>query len=227
MSLASTIKRCMAGDEKKQIVMLGLDGAGKTTLLYRLKIPGWKRDEILKDMQRINHLSKEDIDSDPSYHYEEFKWVDWSYAVWDVPGSETMRSQWRVFYRYIKVTALIFVVSGAEIQDDKKTEQRIQEARQWIHYLLAEDELRACYFAVIINDQQLDWRKKPLTPYDQTLDPLHHLLGLDEIEAEEHNRKRFKKYIFDVSQVEGERSSAWSHIISDINKHMISFGGVG
>jgi len=206
--------------------MLGLDNAGKTTLLYRLKIPGWKRDEMLKDLQRI-HETKEMTYADLGYHYEEYsgKSTDWSYGIWDVPGGETMRQSWPAFYRYIKVSALIFVVSGAETSEDPETVERILEARKWLHHLLAEDELRNSYFALIINDKAEEGRKK-LQPYDQVADPLRHLLGIDQILEEEHNRNRFKKYIWDISLIEGETSSLWSQLITDIDKYFISFGGV-
>lgn len=219
------IKRCVKGDNKKQFVMLGLDGAGKTTLLYRLKVPGWKKEELLKDLQRV-HETKDPQYMDPGYHYEEFKGTTFSYSIWDVPGGQTMRHSWPAFYRYIKVSALIFVVDGSETGEDEKTLERIAEARRWLHFLLAEDELRSTCFVIIVNDKQESGRTK-LQPYDINVDPLYWMLGIDKILEEEVNRNRVKRFTFDVSHIEGEGHGDWAKVITEIDKYQIAFGGVG
>lgn len=130
-----------------QIVMLGLEGSGKTTLLYKLKVPGWT--EMSRDMQKAK---EKDRHWDVGYHYEEFqngrlKW----YGIWDVPGSDEMIPLWNLFYRYIVVSAVIFVVDAAPGQDEAM--EQVQKARRWLHFLLNEDEIRSAAFIVIVNER--------------------------------------------------------------------------
>merc|ERR1712217_924910 len=92
-----------------QLVMLGLEGAGKTTLLYSLRLGPWK--EITRVIEKMN-----DAGEDPGYHYEEMASVSKlkKYGIWDVPGTAEMVGLWPMFYRYIKVCAILFVVDGSE-----------------------------------------------------------------------------------------------------------------
>lgn len=129
-----------------QFLILGLDGAGKTTLLYRLKM-GHAWGTIRQDMKNMRKPAK---DYDAGYHYEEFAFRGlFSCGMWDIPGTECMRRVWSCFYHSIKVHGVIFVVDLSETDPE-----RVELARQHIHSLMNEDELRLAPFAVILNVQQ-------------------------------------------------------------------------
>ncbi|CEM00003.1 unnamed protein product [Vitrella brassicaformis CCMP3155] len=124
------------GDHLHQILILGLSGSGKTTLLYKLKIPGWAEQDIA---QKIPTPTK-------GYHYEEFNKRGMRFGMWDVPGADAMQALWPAFYRYIKVSAVIFVVSMVEMNPKK-----IRQAGEHIRILVHEDELREAAFCVLMN----------------------------------------------------------------------------
>lgn len=135
-----------ASDDRSQIVMFGLENAGKTTLLYRLKVKDWKRQEIVKDMEVLKCM-------DPSYHYEEFpgSGSHKAYGIWDIPGGEVMRRMWPMFYRYLRISAVLFVVNTKDetVEDLEKMELN----RRLLHFLLNEDELRCAAFVVVLNTE--------------------------------------------------------------------------
>lgn len=133
----------------KQIVLLGLDGAGKTTLLYRLKLPKWT--DISRDLRQLREKKGEEP-GDPGYHYEEFTSRDIGpYGIWDVPGTEAMIAMWPTFYRYVQISAVLFVVDAME-----KDVERLTEARRLMEKLQNEDELRMAAFILIINERGPD-----------------------------------------------------------------------
>mmetsp|Transcript_27362 Transcript_27362/g.78839 ORF Transcript_27362/g.78839 Transcript_27362/m.78839 type:complete len:254 (-) Transcript_27362:104-865(-) len=140
--------KCLGGRRTPhQLVLLGLKGAGKTTLLYRLKIPTWQ--DITRDVKR----AEKDSDWGTCYNYEEFSgtWLK-TYGIWDVPGADAMIGMWPTFYRYICVTATIFVVDGS-IQGAEDDEM-LKKANRQLRYLLNEDELRSTAFILVINERR-------------------------------------------------------------------------
>jgi len=145
---------CLGGKRPPhQIVMLGLQDAGKTTLLYKLKFGDkltgeWK--EIHKFVKALKGEQKQEDEQDVSlYHYEELTSKAMkSYGLWDVPGS--LCATWATFYRYIPITATIFVVNASEKSADD--EKMLRDSRRMLNYLLYEDELRQAAFVVVINE---------------------------------------------------------------------------
>jgi len=138
----------------KQMVMLGLKGAGKTTLLYQLLMGGLVQGEYKNINKLVSDMKGdgESKDDDISYHYEELTSKVpglRKYGLWDVPGS--LSAVWPTFYRYIRITATIFVVNASKEATEKESELR--EAKRVLAFLLNEDELRQAAFIVIINEQ--------------------------------------------------------------------------
>merc|ERR1712151_1431453 len=84
---------------------------------------------------------------DPTYHYEEMKWKALKYGIWEIPGSDVMIRQWPMFYRYVRMSACLFVVDA---HSDKKFDE-IEKSRYWLQYLLNEDELRCAAFVLVLN----------------------------------------------------------------------------
>jgi len=156
-----------------QFVMFGLEGAGKTTLLYKLKIPQWKREDIKQDMAYMKgHVAGgfgRDASRDPAYHYEEMSTKGMKYGIWEIPGNEVMVNMWPMFYRYVRMNAVLFVVdawsSPQDIAGEKKGGwddiDRITQSRYWMNFLLNEDELRTAAFILILN---IEPRAKDLPP---------------------------------------------------------------
>merc|ERR1719401_2468812 len=96
--------------------------------------------------------------ADPGYHYEELYHNSMGrYGIWDVPGNEAYVRMWPMFYRYVNITAVIFVV---DVKPDYVTtpegENRIAKARRLMRFLLNEDELRVAAFVLILNTVSKD-----------------------------------------------------------------------
>ncbi|MBA0814413.1 hypothetical protein Gohar_020245 [Gossypium harknessii] len=143
--------------KEMRILMVGLDAAGKTTILYKLKlgeivttIPTigefasnsnfhGKRKSIFdcfgKGCLRINGFNVETV---------EYKNI--SFTVWDVGGQDKIRPLWRHYFQ--NTQGLIFVV-------DSNDRDRVVEARDELHRMLNEDELRDAVLLVFANKQDL------------------------------------------------------------------------
>uniref|UniRef100_A0A183CPN5 ADP-ribosylation factor 6 n=1 Tax=Globodera pallida TaxID=36090 RepID=A0A183CPN5_GLOPA len=75
------------------------------------------------------------------------------FSVWDVGGQEKIRPLWRHYY--VGTQALIFVVDSAD-------RDRIDEARQELHKIINDREMRDALILIFANKQDL--------PEDVTLD---------------------------------------------------------
>jgi ADP-ribosylation factor protein 1 len=109
--------------------MVGLDAAGKTTILYKLKLG-----EVLTTMPTIG------------FNVETVEYKNISFTVWDVGGQDKLRLLWRHYYQ--NTDGVIFVV-------DANDRDRIDVARDTLHRMLAEDELREAAVMVFANKQDL------------------------------------------------------------------------
>ncbi|KAK2169394.1 hypothetical protein LSH36_10g03092 [Paralvinella palmiformis] len=119
--------------EKRQVkfVFQGLSCAGKTTILYHLK-----------DGQLVTTIPTIGFNSETV----EFK--NFNILAWDLGGRDKMRPLQRHFYSGTE--AIIFVIDSS-IHDD----ECIDEARDFIHQLMGEDELKNCVLLVLANKQDL------------------------------------------------------------------------
>src|SRR5258708_27566751 len=109
--------------------MLGLDAAGKTTILYKLKI-------------------NQGISTVPTvgFNVETLTYKKIKFNVWDVGGQEKIRPLWRHYFTGTQ--GLIFVVDSAD-------RARIDEARQELHRIINDREMRDALFLVFANKQDL------------------------------------------------------------------------
>lgn len=112
-----------------RLLMLGLDGAGKTTLLYKLKLG-----EIQNTIPTIG------------FNVETVEYRNLKLTVWDVGGQKKLRTLWRHYYTGTQ--ALIFLV-------DSNDTNRIEEAKEELHHLLAADELSDATVLLFANKQDL------------------------------------------------------------------------
>jgi ADP-ribosylation factor protein 1 len=130
MGLAfSSLWQRMFGKEERRILMVGLDAAGKTTILYKLKLG-----EIVTTIPTIG------------FNVETVEYKNISFTVWDVGGQDKIRPLWRHYYQ--NTQGLIFVV-------DSNDRDRVDDAKEELHRMLNEDELRDAVVLVFANKQDL------------------------------------------------------------------------
>ena len=113
-----------------RVLMVGLDGAGKTTILYRLKLG-----EVMNTTPTIG-FNVETVEIEGVVNC----------TVWDVGGQDKIRQLWRHYYQ--STQGVIFVV-------DSNDRDRVGEARDELHRMLNEDELRESILLVFANKQDL------------------------------------------------------------------------
>jgi small GTP-binding protein len=131
----SNLWRMWFSNRETRVLMLGLDAAGKTTVLYKLKLG-----EHVTTIPTIG------------FNVETIEYKGFNMNVWDVGGQDRIRALWRHYFH--NTQGLIFVVDSNDIG-------RIDEARDELHKLLAEDELRDAVLLVYANKQDLPNAIKP------------------------------------------------------------------
>ncbi|XP_059991064.1 ADP-ribosylation factor 2 isoform X1 [Lagenorhynchus albirostris] len=119
--------KSLFGKKEMRILMVGLDAAGKTTILYKLKLG-----EIVTTIPTIG------------FNVETVEYKNISFTVWDVGGQDKIRPLWRHYFQ--NTQGLIFVV-------DSNDRERVNEAREELTRMLAEDELRDAVLLVFVNKQ--------------------------------------------------------------------------
>ncbi|CAL5358062.1 unnamed protein product [Camellia sinensis] len=102
---------------------------GKTTILYKLKLG-----EVVVTVPTIG------------FNVEVVEYKNTSFTLWDVGGQDRIRPLWRHYFR--NTQGLIFVV-------DSNDRERISEARNELHQILSEGELRDATVLVFANKQDL------------------------------------------------------------------------
>ncbi|XP_040124598.1 ADP-ribosylation factor 2 isoform X1 [Ictidomys tridecemlineatus] len=132
--------KSLFGKKEMRILMVGLDAAGKTTILYKLKLG-----EIVTTIPTIG------------FNVETVEYKNISFTVWDVGGQDKIRPLWRHYFQNTQekpldnpsdFPGLIFVV-------DSNDRERVNEAREELTRMLAEDELRDAVLLVFVNKQDL------------------------------------------------------------------------
>ena len=118
-----------------RILMVGLDAAGKTTILYKLKLG-----EVVTTIPTIG------------FNVETVDYKNISFTVWDVGGQDKIRNLWRHYYQ--NTQGLIFVV-------DSNDKARIEDAKNELHKMLQEEELKEADLLVFANKQDLPNAVKP------------------------------------------------------------------
>ncbi|VDO22708.1 unnamed protein product [Heligmosomoides polygyrus] len=110
--------------------MVGLDNAGKTTALYQLKLG-----EVVTTIPTIG------------FNVETVQYRNVSFTLWDVGGQTKIRALWKYYFR--DTQGLIYVV-------DSSDKERLNEAREELHHLLEEPELRDAKVLILANKQDLE-----------------------------------------------------------------------
>ncbi|KAJ8370046.1 hypothetical protein SKAU_G00100740 [Synaphobranchus kaupii] len=128
-NIFGNLLKTLIGKKEMRILMVGLDAAGKTTILYKLKLG-----EIVTTIPTIG------------FNVETVEYKNISFTVWDVGGQDKIRPLWRHYFQ--NTQGLIFVV-------DSNDRERVNEAREELMRMLAEDELRDAVLLVFANKQDL------------------------------------------------------------------------
>merc|ERR1711971_263140 len=128
-NLFTNIWKRMVGTREMRILMVGLDAAGKTTIVYKLKLG-----EVLNSIPTIG------------FNVETVEFKNIKFKVWDVGGQDKIRTLWRHYYP--NTQGLIFVV-------DSSDRARVDLAREELHKMLAEEDLKDAVVLVFANKQDL------------------------------------------------------------------------
>merc|ERR1719502_1046880 len=115
----------LSSKKDMRMLMLGLDAAGKTTVLYKFKLG-----EVVTTIPTVG------------FNVEEVTYKNLRMTVWDIGGQDRIRKLWRHYY--VGTQGLIFVV-------DSSDRDRIEEARDELHKMLREDEMRDASVLVYAN----------------------------------------------------------------------------
>lgn len=117
--------------------MLGLDAAGKTTIIYKL-CP-----DIANQMVGITAIG---------FNPESLSYNGFDIDCWDVGGQDKIRMIWRHYYPGTR--ALIFVIDSID-------QERLDNAREELYLLLAEQDLDEAVLLVLANKQDLPGHMAP------------------------------------------------------------------
>ena len=123
-------------DRPAKILMLGLDAAGKTTVLYQFKL-------------------NKAVDTVPTIGFivETLTPVkNISFTVWDIGGQDKIRPLWRHYF--VGAHGVMFVVDSAD-------ENRLNEAREELSWVLNSDELIGVPLVILANKQDLPGAVSP------------------------------------------------------------------
>jgi ADP-ribosylation factor protein 6 len=120
---------CLFGSKEMRLLMLGLDAAGKTMILYKLKL-----NQSVTTIPTV------------SFNVETVTYKNIKFNVWDVGGQDKIRPLWRHYYTGTQ--GLVFIV-------DSQDRERIDEAKQELHHILTDREMKECLLLVFVNKQDL------------------------------------------------------------------------
>jgi len=124
------------GKKEMRILMVGLDAAGKTTILYKLKLG-----EVVTTIPTIG------------FNVETVEYKNISFTVWDVGGQDKIRPLWRHYYQ--NTQGVIFVVDSNDRDRIDDSNGTVNSAKDELHRMLAEDELKDAVLLVFANKQDL------------------------------------------------------------------------
>eukprot|EP00455_Lapot_gusevi_P012731 TRINITY_DN160_c0_g1_i10.p1 TRINITY_DN160_c0_g1~~TRINITY_DN160_c0_g1_i10.p1 ORF type:complete len:174 (-),score=49.35 TRINITY_DN160_c0_g1_i10:393-914(-) len=115
---------------------IDIDAAGKTTILYKLKLG-----ELLTTIPTIG------------FNVETVEYKRVSFTMWDVGGQEKIRPLWRHYYQ--GCNAIIFVVDSADRERIDESVGYQLNAKEELHIMLSNDELKDAALLVLANKQDL------------------------------------------------------------------------
>jgi small GTP-binding protein len=126
----SVWKRLFGEDDKEfKILILGLDRAGKTTISERIQGKG--------EGEPVPTIG---------YNHKQVRMRNVTLDTWDLSGQERMRKIWKHYF--VAAWGIIFVIDWTDLE-------RLDTARDELHFLLAEPELKNIPVLILANKQDL------------------------------------------------------------------------
>lgn len=113
-----------------------MDAAGKTTILFKLKLG-----DVVTTIPTVG------------FNVETVEYKNISFTVWDVGGQDKIRPLWRHYYQ--NTNGIIFVVDSNDRERIDDSRDYENSAKEELHRMLAEDELRDAVLLVFANKQDL------------------------------------------------------------------------
>ncbi|KAJ7597497.1 ADP-ribosylation factor [Mycena floridula] len=141
LTFSALFSNLLGNKEMRKSIRVGLDGAGKTTILYKLKLG-----ETVTTIPTIGTFFALWLTLSSGFNVETVEYRNISFTVWDVGGQDRIRALWRHYYQ--NTQGVIFVV-------DSSDRDRVQDAREEIQKMLAQDELTDAQLLVFANKQDL------------------------------------------------------------------------
>lgn len=128
--MGALISRLLGKFSKEaRILMLGLDAAGKTTVLNKMKF-----NEVQSTIPTVG------------FNVEEITYKNLTMNIWDVGGQHKIRKLWRHYYQ--NTNGLIYVVDSAD-------RERVEEAKEELMHIMADDMMRDVPVLVFANKADL------------------------------------------------------------------------
>jgi|UniRef100_A0A7S0SFE4 ADP-ribosylation factor-like protein 2 len=129
MGLLTIIKKVKAKEKEVRILMVGLDNAGKTTIV-----------------KRVNGEDISTISPTLGFNIKTMSYKGYRLNIWDVGGQKTLRSYWRNYYE--ATDGMVWVVDSADLR-------RLQDCKDELHKLLAEEKLAGASLLIFANKQDI------------------------------------------------------------------------
>ena len=129
MGLLSVIKKFKAHERELRILMVGLDNAGKTTIV-----------------KRVNGEDIGSVSPTLGFNIKSMRYKGYALNIWDVGGQKTLRSYWRNYFE--TTDGLVWVVDSAD-------HRRLEDCKEELHALLAEEKLVGATLLILANKQDI------------------------------------------------------------------------
>ncbi|MCJ1289553.1 ADP-ribosylation factor, Arf Arf6 [Xylographa carneopallida] len=149
------------GSKEMRLLMLGLDAAGKTStcspvlpalefLMLQEKLPLTAVPTAILYKLKLN----QDVTTIPTvgFNVETVTYKNVKFNVWDVGGQDKIRPLWRHYFSGTQ--GLIFVI-------DSNDRTRIDEARQELHRIILDREMKEALLLVFANKQDISGAMSP------------------------------------------------------------------
>ena len=116
----------------------------------QLSFTSWNLINLLRPFQPVCasslHSSRPDLYFTVGFNVETVTYKNVRFNVWDVGGQDKIRPLWRHYYTGTQ--GLVFVV-------DSQDRERVEEAKQELHRILSDREMKDCLLLVFANKQDL------------------------------------------------------------------------
>ncbi|KAF8807171.1 ARF/SAR superfamily [Phlegmacium glaucopus] len=139
------------GNKEMRLLMLGLDAAGKTSESSVLTLTRFLT-VLLAILYKLKLNQSVTTIPTVGFNVETVTYKNVKFNVWDVGGQDKIRPLWRHYYTGTQ--GLVFVV-------DSQDRERIDEAKQELHRILSDREMKECLLLVFANKQDLPGAMSP------------------------------------------------------------------